>query len=220
MRDLTGPHEVFEAANGPRFGGLVEEKPWGQEVSSWWAYEMVVASESAVMSQEENILRLDATYNRVMVNVILKSIERVGRDLRQIRGSLVDKKDPRQVDAEMATKKPLFQGDSEIDQLFRIFRILRTPTEDLWPGVNQLPDFKATFPVWNKFNLRETVNELEEMQAWRQDPSLGGMADVRNPDNPLYDWHYVRVPYCTGDIHWGDAVVDHAFGNRINDQSR
>lgn len=26
--------------------------------------------------------------------------------------------------AEMATKKPLFQGDSEIDQLFRIFRLL------------------------------------------------------------------------------------------------
>ena len=37
----------------------------------------------------------------------------------------------------------VFQGDSEIDQLFRIFRVLRTPTEDLWPGVTQLPDFKV-----------------------------------------------------------------------------
>ena len=35
------------------------------------------------------------------------------------------------------------QGDSEIDQLFRIFRVLRTPTEYLWPGVTQLPDFKV-----------------------------------------------------------------------------
>ena len=37
------------------------------------------------------------------------------------------------------------QGDSEIDQLFRIFRVLRTPNEDLWPGVTQLPDFKVMF---------------------------------------------------------------------------
>ena len=38
------------------------------------------------------------------------------------------------------------QGDSEIDQLFRIFRVLRTPNEDLWPGVTQLPDFKVMLP--------------------------------------------------------------------------
>ena len=43
----------------------------------------------------------------------------------------------------MVNRRPLFQGDSEIDQLFRIFRVLRTPTEELWPGVTQLPDFKV-----------------------------------------------------------------------------
>ena len=41
------------------------------------------------------------------------------------------------------------KGDSEIDELFRIFRMLRTPTDDIWPGVSQLPDFKVHFPVWN-----------------------------------------------------------------------
>ena len=30
---------------------------------------------------------------------------------------------------EIVTKKPLFEGDSEIDQLYRIFRILGTPNE-------------------------------------------------------------------------------------------
>ena len=59
----------------------------------------------------------------------------------------------------MANKKPLFQGDSEIDELFRIFRIMRTPTEDIWPGVTQLPDFKATFPAWTSYSLPETVNQ-------------------------------------------------------------
>ena len=60
---------------------------------------------------------------------------------------------------QMANKKPLFQGDSEIDELFRIFRIMRTPTEDIWPGVTQLPDFKATFPAWTSYSLPETVNQ-------------------------------------------------------------
>jgi serine/threonine protein kinase len=31
--------------------------------------------------------------------------------------------------AEMVTKRPLFAGDSELDQLYRIFRILGTPNE-------------------------------------------------------------------------------------------
>ncbi|KAK3875159.1 hypothetical protein Pcinc_019951 [Petrolisthes cinctipes] len=50
--------------------------------------------------------------------------------------------------AEMLTTKALFPGDSEIDQLFRIFRTLGTPGEEDWPGVTQLPDYKSTFPRW------------------------------------------------------------------------
>lgn len=50
--------------------------------------------------------------------------------------------------AEMCTRKPLFPGDSEIDEIFKIFRILGTPTEVDWPGVTGLPDYKATFPKW------------------------------------------------------------------------
>lgn len=59
--------------------------------------------------------------------------------------------------AEMARKKPLFQGDSEIDQLFRIFRILSTPTESAWPGVSQLPDYKPTFPKWSGMCLNQKM---------------------------------------------------------------
>lgn len=63
--------------------------------------------------------------------------------------------------AEMATRKPLFQGDSEIDQLFRMFRILRTPTDDIWPGVTSLPDYKPTFPCWNTNNLKNSVKNID-----------------------------------------------------------
>lgn len=64
--------------------------------------------------------------------------------------------------AEMATKKPLFHGDSEIDQLFRIFRILGTVTDDEWPGVTSLKDYKQTFPKWKKGNVKDSVKNLSE----------------------------------------------------------
>ncbi|CAF0812417.1 unnamed protein product [Rotaria sordida] len=62
--------------------------------------------------------------------------------------------------AEMYTKRPLFQGDSEIDQLFRIFRTLGTPTDETWPGVVQLPEFKSSFPRWRQINdLSSLLND-------------------------------------------------------------
>jgi cyclin-dependent kinase 1 len=63
--------------------------------------------------------------------------------------------------SEMATRRPLFHGDSEIDQLFKIFRILSTPTEENWPGVSDLPDYKSSFPSWKGNNLKESVKVLD-----------------------------------------------------------
>lgn len=56
----------------------------------------------------------------------------------------------------------MFQGDSEIDQLFRIFRSLGTPTETNWPGVTQLPDYKSTFPNWVGDKLEKLVPDFDE----------------------------------------------------------
>ncbi|KAG0531450.1 hypothetical protein BDA96_04G023800 [Sorghum bicolor] len=63
--------------------------------------------------------------------------------------------------AEMVNQKPLFPGDSEIDELFKIFRILGTPTEGTWPGVATLPDYKSTFPKWPSMDLATVVPTLE-----------------------------------------------------------
>jgi len=55
---------------------------------------------------------------------------------------------------EICTKKPLFPGDSEIDQLFKIFQTLGTATEKTWPGVSSLSEYKL-FPNWeNKLKVR------------------------------------------------------------------
>lgn len=68
--------------------------------------------------------------------------------------------------AEMVTRRPLFPGDSEIDELYRIFRVFGTPRETTpigneWPGVTQLPDWKPTFPSWKPKDLRQCVAGLE-----------------------------------------------------------
>ncbi|XP_047688501.1 cyclin-dependent kinase 3 isoform X2 [Prionailurus viverrinus] len=79
--------------------------------------------------------------------------------------------------AEMVTRRALFPGDSEIDQLFRIFRTLGTPSEAIWPGVTQLPDYKGSFPKWTRKGLEEIVPGLEPegkdllMQLLQYDPS-------------------------------------------------
>ncbi|KAL6223615.1 hypothetical protein ACLB2K_006998 [Fragaria x ananassa] len=63
--------------------------------------------------------------------------------------------------AEMINQRPLFPGDSEIDELFKIFRILGTPNEDTWPGVSSMPDFKCSFPKWPSKDLATLVPNLE-----------------------------------------------------------
>ncbi|CAK9228550.1 unnamed protein product [Sphagnum troendelagicum] len=63
--------------------------------------------------------------------------------------------------AEMVNQRPLFPGDSEIDELFKIFRTLGTPNEETWPGVTSLPDFKSAFPKWPPKNLASIVPGLE-----------------------------------------------------------
>lgn len=43
--------------------------------------------------------------------------------------------------AELATSKVLFKGDSEMDQLYKIFGVMGTPTPETWPGMEKLPHY-------------------------------------------------------------------------------
>ncbi|KAJ1341100.1 hypothetical protein BSLG_004302 [Batrachochytrium salamandrivorans] len=63
--------------------------------------------------------------------------------------------------AEMILKHPLFPGDSEIDEIFRIFRALGTPSETTWPGFASLPDYKPNFPIWAPQPFSEIVPNLD-----------------------------------------------------------
>jgi cyclin-dependent kinase 2 len=62
--------------------------------------------------------------------------------------------------AEMYLGYPLFMGDSEIDQIFKIFNFTGTPTNENWPGVEQLPYYKKNFP---KFLQKDPSTVLKKM---------------------------------------------------------
>ncbi|XP_017970959.1 PREDICTED: cyclin-dependent kinase G-2 isoform X1 [Theobroma cacao] len=54
--------------------------------------------------------------------------------------------------AELLSKEPLFNGKTEFDQLDKIFRILGTPNETIWPDFSKLPGVKVNF-VKHQYNL-------------------------------------------------------------------
>uniref|UniRef100_A0A8C6PKK2 Cyclin-dependent kinase 7 n=1 Tax=Nothobranchius furzeri TaxID=105023 RepID=A0A8C6PKK2_NOTFU len=43
--------------------------------------------------------------------------------------------------AELLLRIPFLAGDSDLDQLTKIFEALGTPTEETWPGMTSLPDY-------------------------------------------------------------------------------
>lgn len=65
--------------------------------------------------------------------------------------------------AEMVNGRPLFPGDSEIDEIFKIFNSLGTPNEQIWPGMmRDCPDFKTDFPQWHPKPFSQLVPRLCE----------------------------------------------------------
>ena len=63
--------------------------------------------------------------------------------------------------AELLTKKVLFQGTGEIDQVDKIFKVLGSPTEERWPGYKELSGVKK-------------VKLLPEKVMWHPDLQLLG----------------------------------------------
>ena len=42
-------------------------------------------------------------------------------------------------------------------------RTLTTPTEETWPGVSSLPDYKPSFPAWKTNQLAQSVKQLDNV---------------------------------------------------------
>ncbi|NXD32395.1 CDK2 kinase, partial [Spelaeornis formosus] len=92
--------------------------------------------------------------------------------------------------AEMASGLPLVPGDSEIDQIFRIFRLMGTPTEQTWPGLVQMPDYKPSFPNWRAADLRKVLPEMDD----RALHLLNAMLQI-DPERRMSAKSALRHPY-------------------------
>lgn len=72
--------------------------------------------------------------------------------------------------------RPIFQGDSEIDQLYRIFRQFGTPDESVWKNICELPDYKESFPKWERqsmplrfYNEEDAIDLFQQMTKYDPD---------------------------------------------------
>uniref|UniRef100_A0A8H7TS36 Cyclin-dependent kinase 1 n=1 Tax=Bionectria ochroleuca TaxID=29856 RepID=A0A8H7TS36_BIOOC len=105
--------------------------------------------------------------------------------------------------AEMCTRKPLFPGDSEIDEIFKIFRILGTPTEDVWPGVTSYPDFKSSFPKWERDFDKPLCHSLDDaglhmLEAMLVYDPAGRMSAKQACNHPYFEEYLADLPPTTG----------------------
>jgi cyclin-dependent kinase len=59
-----------------------------------------------------------------------------------------------------ALQQAIFPGDSELQQLLHIFKLLGTPSEEVWPGVTKLRDWHE-FPQWTAQDLNRVFPTLD-----------------------------------------------------------
>ena len=50
-------------------------------------------------------------------------------------------------------------------------------------------------------------DNIDDVRSAVLSGTFSGIYDQDNDENPFKGWTHVFVPYCTGDIHWGDADV-------------
>jgi len=65
--------------------------------------------------------------------------------------------------AELILRQALITGTSELDQLKQMFKLLGTPSDDIWPGFSKLPyceSFKFEKFPYNKLNSKFAVGAL------------------------------------------------------------
>lgn len=84
-------------------------------------------------------------------------------------------------------------------------------------------DFQGGGACWNDITcgfagaaglFSEDVSTLDEFVAAVDGPLAGGILSD-DPNNPFRDWTIIHVPYCTGDVHWGDARTSYGDAGAI-----
>ena len=82
--------------------------------------------------------------------------------------------------AELVRKQALLPGDSELQQLLHIFKLLGTPDEAVWPGVSKLRDWHE-FPRWQPQARERAVGRSGAGCGGRAGGRAGGWAGEGRP---------------------------------------
>ncbi len=86
------------------------------------------------------------------------------------------------------------------------------------PGkVNKLVvEFRGGGACWNDLTCgfaESLFQEEADADPWVvEEDQASGIYDHARDDNPFKDWHHVYIPYCTGDIHWGNHEMTYGSG--------
>ena len=119
--------------------------------------------------------------------------------------------------AEMFNRKPLFQGDSEIDQLLKIFMILSTPSENSWPGVTSLPDYKVDEQMAYILDLMLSLYFQVSFPDWPENQLARYVA--RSCDEAGLSLLQQLLLYDPASRLTATAALDHSYFNDLDKES-
>jgi len=94
--------------------------------------------------------------------------------------------------AEFFYKKPLFQGECQIDQLFKIFQQFGTPTGETWEEFEELKHYSTEFPKWKG----EPISTLLKENACDEVIDLIGQLLKLDPRKRMTPKSALKHRYC------------------------
>lgn len=83
-------------------------------------------------------------------------------------------------------------------------------------------DFQGGGACWNALTcsvagsiFNEAAPTAAAIEAAVKNETFGGIYRFDKAENPIAGFTFVHIPYCTGDVHWGDATVEYSADVKI-----
>ena len=105
---------------------------------------------------------------------------------------------------EMSTKHPSFPGNSEIDELFKIFHVHGTPNTSLWPEALGLYDLNDRFLQWPTLDISKFAPHLSREGI----DLIEGMLRLSPADRLL-------VSECLNHPYFEGCAIKHDASNKV-----